>query len=477
MVLDLSIYILYSIATMKNITKTPKVNFVAAIYVLAIAVMVIFATPSLASASDFGGGVDNWDSFDTYSVNPVYDQYSPSSSSYDTYSVNPVYDQYTPSYGGSSYSTPSYSSSCSSCGGSSYSYRPSAGYTYTPSSSYRYVPSTGTSASSPSYQYVYSSNTNTNTNTSSANNTNTITNNPVNVFNPTNNNDARINLVVLGGGTSGTNQQTQQSLDGSCSISPSTVNVGQSVSFFASATGGNGSYTYSWTGDNGINATGQSFTGQFSYPGNKTATVTIYSNGQSITRSCNVNVQGGSYYGGSLSAYCSANTQNVAVGQPVTWTVTPTGGTGSYSYNWSGESIYGTNGQTVSATYNTPGYKTATVNVYSNGQTVTTSCSTNIGQYGTPVSGVYTNPSNVTVIRQPGTGTPVSGVYLNQVPDTGISFGLKMTLFTVGILLWSLFAAYIINAKRSKTLALVTNTDVASRIEAFKQRNLAKKNQ
>ncbi len=445
---------------MKNIAKTPKVNLVAAIYFVAIAVMVIFATPSLAHASDYGGGIDSWDSYDTYSVNPVYDQYS----SYDTYSVNPVYDQY------SSYSTPLYSS-----------YRPSSSpvYTYRPQSGgYTYVPSSGGSLASPSYQYVYSSNTNTNTNTntSSANNTNTITNNPVNVFNPTNNNDARINLVVLGGGTSGNNQQTQQSLDGSCSISPSTVNVGQDVSFFASATGGNGSYTYSWTGDNGINATGQSFTGRFSYAGNKTATVTIYSNGQSITRTCSVNVQGGSYYGNTLSAYCTANPQNVAVGQPVTWTVTPTGGTGSYSYSWSGESLGGTTGQTVYATYGSAGYKTATVNVYSNGQSVTASCNANIGQNGTPISGVYTNPSNVTVIRQPGVGTPVAGVFLNQVPDTGIRFSLKMTLFSVGILLWSLFAAYIINAKRTKTLALATNTDVASRIEAFKQRNLERKN-
>ena len=468
-----------------------KNNFIKAIFGAVLLMAFVFPFTN-ADASGTSFGTNDWiDSSDSSDYATFYTPtYSDSGSSdYATF-YTPTYSDsgssdyatfYTPTYS----STPSYSSGCSSCGGykytpsSSYTYRPSAGYSYVPSTGYRYVPSTGGSSASPSYQYVYSSNTNTNTNTSSANNTNTITNNPVNVFNPTNNNDARINLVVLGGGTSGSsyNQPTQQSLDGSCSISPSTVNVGQSVSFFASATGGNGSYTYSWTGDNGINATGQSFTGQFSYPGNKTATVTIYSNGQSITRSCNVNVQGGSYYGGSLSAYCSANTQNVAVGQPVTWTVTPTGGTGSYSYNWSGESIYGTNGQTVSATYNTPGYKTATVNVYSNGQTVTTSCSTNIGQYGTPVSGVYTNPSNVTVIRQPGTGTPVSGVYLNQVPDTGISFGLKMTLFTVGILLWSLFAAYIINAKRSKTLALATNTDAASRIEAFKQRNLSKKNQ
>jgi hypothetical protein len=464
---------------MKKMLKTAKYSLFLAIALIS----VVSISPNKALAGGFGDWTTgSLSGGDYYDYTPV-STYGGGSSDY--YDYTPIstygggssdYYDYTPVSTYSSYSAPSYRSS-----GGGYSYTPSRSYTYVPSPSYSYTPSRGSSyvpsSSAPSYQYVYSSNTNTNTNTNTAtaNNTNTITNNPVNVFNPTNNNDARINLVVLGGGTSGNNQPTQQSLDGSCSISPSTVNVNQDVSFFASATGGNGSYTYSWTGDNGINATGQSFTGRFSYPGNKTATVTIYSNGQSITRTCNVNVQGGSYYGGSLSAYCSANTQNVAVGQPVTWTVTPTGGTGSYSYTWSGESIYGTNGQTVSATYNTPGYKTASVNVYSNGQSITATCSTNIGQYGTPISGVYTNPSNVTVIRQPSASQPVSGVYLNQVPETGISFGLKMTLFSVGILMWSLFAAYIINAKRSKTLALANNTDVASRIEAFKQRNLAKK--
>ena len=262
-----------------------------------------------------------------------------------------------------SYSYPTgYSSGCSSCG---YSYKPST-YSYTPSASYTYVPASTKSASVSSYNYV------SNTNTAAASNSNTIANNPVNVFNPTNNNDARINLVVLGGGTS---QPTQQALDGSCTISPGTAYVGQDLSFFANATGGNGNYTYNWSGDNGLYATAAAFTGKFMYAGTKTATVVITSNGQSITRTCSIDVQGGS------------------------------------------------------------------------------SIQSNIQD-----------------------GTPVSGVFLNEVPETGINLSLKMTLFTVGILLWSLFAAYIINAKRSKTLALATNTDVASRIEAFKQRNLARKN-
>ena len=362
---------------MKTLINTKKSIF------LALLVAFVIALPSTSFADDYGGGIVNGDisgdfgggfsnsgsygDFGGSSVNQDYgggilnQDYGGGivNGGYDTYSVNPVYDQYTPSY---SYPTgySSYSSGCSSCG---YSYKPST-YSYTPSASYTYVPASTKSASVSSYNYV------SNTNTAAANNTNTITNNPVNVFNPTNNNDARINLVVLGGGTSA---PAQQALDGSCTISPGTAYAGQDLSFFANATGGNGNYTYNWSGDNGLYSTAAAFTGKFIYPGTKTATVVITSNGQSITRTCNINVQGGSI---------QSDIQN---------------------------------------------------------------------------------------------GTPVSGVFLNEVPETGINFSLKMTLFTVGILLWSLFAAYIINAKRSKTLALATNTDGASRIEAFKQRNLSRK--
>jgi hypothetical protein len=41
-------------------------------------------------------------------------------------------------------------------------------------------------------------------------------------------------------------------------------------------------------------------------------------------------------------------------------------------------------------------------------------------------------------------GQPVSGIYLNQIPATGISFGLKMVLVTLSIFIWSFFGTYII---------------------------------
>jgi hypothetical protein len=352
----------------------------------------------------------------------------------------------TPSYSYPSYSTPSYS----------YSGYSAPAYTYTPQPTYSYVP-VGGGSSAPQSQYVYSSNANNNANVNDNTNNNTITN----TFNPTNNNDARINLIVYGGGTGTNTPAPTPALNGSCTINPSVAGVNQDVSFSASASGGNGSYSYSWTGDNGINSNAQSFTGRYSFSGYKTATVTIRSGSETITRTCGVNIQDNNFVSG---AYCVANPTNAGINQNVTWTAyvnNVNGNFGNYSYSWSGtDGLFG-NGQSISRSYNIPGFKTASVTITGNGQTITTTCNTNI-------NGVLANQSNVTVIRdQNNLGTPVSGVFLSQVPATGIGFGFKMTLFSVGLVLWSLFAAYMISRKKNGALA--------NKVHAFKLANMQKK--
>jgi hypothetical protein len=87
----------------------------------------------------------------------------------------------------------------------------------------------------------------------------------------------------------------------------------------------------------------------------------------------------------------------------VTWSATVYGGSGysngyGYSYTWSGtDNLYG-NGQSISTTYNNPGYKTATVTVYGNGQNVTQTCSTSVNVTGYQTSYyTYSNP----IVRMP----------------------------------------------------------------------------
>lgn len=484
---------------MKHIHTQIKKISTKAIFVALLIVGMTITPAGLAIASTYGSnfgdaGFDfgsDWETIGSYTdYSPVYgySDYSPSYG-YSDYSPSYGYSDYTPSYSSYGYDyTPSYSnySTPSYYSGTGYTpYYSNYGSSYRPSPSYSYIPAgssggsnAGSYASSPNQVYVSSSNTNNNTNnnTASASNNNNITANPTNtnIFNPVNNNDARINLVVLGG--SGSNPTPTNNLSVNCTINPSVTYVNQNVVLSANATGGNGNYTYSWTGTDGLSSTGQSFTGMFSYAGIKTATVTVYSNGQTASASCTTNVQSGNVINYQTGiAYCVANPTNGVVGQPVTWTAYLNSNqyNGAYTYSWSGsEGLYG-NGQTISRAYNTPGYQTANVTMYGNGQTYTATCSTNIVGYAAGVA------NGATVIRDVVTnGTPVSGVYLNQVPATGISIGLKVTLFAIGLILWSLFAAYIISIKRKGKVLATSNgasADMSSRIEAFKAANLQKR--
>ncbi len=95
---------------------------------------------------------------------------------------------------------------------------------------------------------------------------------------------------------------------------------------------------------------------------------------------------------------------------------------------------------------------------------------TNPTTYSYPSTYTYTNPvtytyPSTTYTSGSNLGSSVSGVFLSHVPATGISFGLKMTLFTIGLSLWSLFAAFMI-ARKKGTL---------SKAEAFKLANMKKK--
>jgi len=128
-----------------------------------------------------------------YQADPGYYGGGYGGSSYDS-----PYSYY-PSYGGSSYDPYSSGSGfdcMSSCGGSQY-------YPYSGQSQYpsQYQPLDSMGGGQGQFTYSSNSNQNINTNTNTAvsrsTNTNTITNNPVNVFNPVNNNNAAITISTF----------------------------------------------------------------------------------------------------------------------------------------------------------------------------------------------------------------------------------------------------------------------------------------
>ncbi len=197
--------------------------------------------------------------------------------------------------------------------------------------------------------------------------------------------------------------QTYSPLQISCYSMPLSANVGSSVTWASSVSGGTGSYSYSWTGSNGYIGNGSSVSTVYYNPGTYNAYLTVTSGGQSqsVTCSSSVTIYGTSNYNNynynnyqNLQVSCTPNISYTTVGTTVTWSASVYGTTGYYpTYNWSGtDGLYGY-GQTISMAYNNPGYKTATVTVTSNGQTVTQTCSTsvNVTGYQTGYTGTYYN--------------------------------------------------------------------------------------
>jgi hypothetical protein len=168
-----------------------------------------------------------------------------------------------------------------------------------------------------------------------------------------------------------------------CSVNASSVSTNQAAVF--TATGGNG--TYSWSGPNlsSTNTSGSQFA--VSYPNAGVYTITVTSNGQSA--SCNMTVVAAT----SGALVCSPSTQNVTLGQTASFSAT--GGNGSYTWSSPDLSITNASGSGFSANYASTGLKTMTVS--SNGATA--SCVTNV------------LASSVTTVTTP------------SLPDTGGGYG------------------------------------------------------
>ncbi len=234
--------------------------------------------------------------------------------------------------------------------------------------------------------------------------------------------------------------QTQADLNGSCWVNPSTAYVNETVTWNASATGGNGNYTYSWNGWDNLGGYGSSVSKQYSYAGQKTGTVTITSNGQTISKTCYMNVieRTQNMYG-----TCSVYPTTAYVGDTVNWSANPSNGNGYYTYSWNGtDGVYNSN-QSFTSTYNSTGQKQATVTIYSNGQNVSQTCYVNI----------IDRPTTVTLTSQPGP-TYTGGVYLSQVPYTGIGSNTKVALFIIGLFAWSAAVAYFLIARKARKQGL-----------------------
>jgi len=210
----------------------------------------------------------------------------------------------------------------------------------------------------------------------------------------------------------------------SCSASPNPVFTGQLVTFASSASGGTGSYTYSWSGS--CTGSSSSCSNTFSTSGTKTGTVTVISGNQTASANCSVLVNP------SFSVICSANPSVAQIGQSVTFTASPSGGNGTYTYSWSGACTGSSSN--CSRTFSSSGVKTATAYVTSGGQTVASGCSVNVTG---PVISCSANPSSILTGQSTTFTASVSGItsqytYSWSGACTGHNQSCSNTFSTIG---------------------------------------------
>jgi hypothetical protein len=144
---------------------------------------------------------------------------------------------------------------------------------------------------------------------------------------------------------------------------------------------------------------------------------------------------------GDLRATCDVSPDNPDTGDTVTWRVRVSGGDGDYDYRWSGD-VTGDN-RTETKRYTSSGRKEATVRITSDGDTIRKTCSVYVDRDGS--NGGSSNA--VLFENTPPAGNLTSGVFLSDLPYTGVSKGLKVTLFFLGLAIWSIVVAYIFYKK------------------------------
>ncbi len=169
--------------------------------------------------------------------------------------------------------------------------------------------------------------------------------------------------------TSDTGTNNTNSVTASCFANPTSVKTGEYVSWIATYSGGNGAYTLNWSGSDSLIGTSQYVSKSYTTAGSKSATVSVTSNGSTVTANCSATVTDAGTNNNNngsnslpITAYCSANPYSVYTNATTTWTVVAYGGS-NYTYSWSGTDGLTGSSTSVLKSYSTAGQKTGTVAV------------------------------------------------------------------------------------------------------------------
>ena len=202
-----------------------------------------------------------------------------------------------------------------------------------------------------------------------------------------------------GGWNNNYNNNSNTNLSISCYASENNPKIGQAMNWYPSVSGGNGSYSYYWSGTDSLSSYSQYPNMTYYTSGYKTANLTVTSGGYTRTVTCSTNVGGNNnnsnnangyydsygnyiYYNnnnnsnGTLSVTCYANPSNPRTGNRVYWYASAFGGNGNYTYSWDGTDGLNSSSQNPGIVYNSSGNKDAIVTVQSGGYYVSHNCST-----------------------------------------------------------------------------------------------------
>ncbi|MEK7120614.1 MAG: PKD domain-containing protein, partial [Patescibacteria group bacterium] len=259
--------------------------------------------------------------------------------------------------------------------------------------------------------------------------------------------------ITSGGQTIQRNCQAEvyePSLNVSCGVNSSTYQIGNNVNWYSNISGGSGSYNYSWSGTDGLSGNSSSINRSYSSVGIKTATIYVTSGNQSAQATCQTNISTTIINEPSLNISCSANPNLSQINQSVYWNANAYGGTGNYTYYWSGTDGLSGNGGSAQRAYSSVGIKMATVTVNSGNQTASATCNTVVASQYT-----YSTPVSLTSYPIPGPGT-FSSVYLDQIPYTGVVSNMNKATSMFLLLFWSASLAFVALqfARRKRELAM-----------------------
>lgn len=246
----------------------------------------------------------------------------------------------------------------------------------------------------------------------------------------------------------------------SCSVSDRNVETDEDVTFTATVTGGNTPFTYRWSGD--VSGSSRSITESFNDEGNYHANVRVTDDeGRIRSADCATVVVGDEEENEDLEISCEVSDSSIEEGDEVRISVDIDGGEGPYEIEWDGDTDevddFDDDAKSQRVEFEDSGRYEFEVTVEDdNGDEESDTCV------------VRVSDDNNSIARTDGELAGLSSVYLSQVPYTGVEDSAKVFGFIALIAVWSAAIAYYLLKNKTRTI-------VKSKIQAFKEANLAKK--